>query len=197
MTAGGPDGEATLSHELLSCIDGLYGYAFSLSRNRSDAEDLVQETYMRAAAAAARLRPDANVRAWLFTILRNLWFNQVKRSRKTVYVEDTDMNGFESNSALQSPHDPHFLFAKKAEREEVRRAIGRLPVNHREIILLREYQELSYEQIAKVLQCPIGTVMSRLGRARARLGTLLRETRRTQVCATQGRFSGILRRQSA
>lgn len=197
MTAAGLDEEATLSHELLSCIDGLYGYALSLARNRSDAEDLVQETYMRAAAAAARLRPEANMKAWLFTILRNLWLNQVKRSRKTVYVEDTDMNSFESNITLQSPHDPHFLFAQKAECEEVRRAIQRLPVNHREIILLREYQELSYEQIAKVLECPIGTVMSRLGRARAKLGTLLREARRAPICGTQAQFSGILRRRSA
>lgn len=197
MTAGGLDGEASLPHELLSCIDGLYGYAFSLARNRSDAEDLVQETYMRATVAAARLRPEANMKAWLFTILRNLWLNQLKRSRKTVYVEYTDMNSFESNAALQSRHDPHFLFAQKAECEEVRRAIQRLPVNHREILLLREYQELSYEQIAKVLECPIGTVMSRLGRARAKLGTLLREARRTQICGTQGRFSGILQRRSA
>jgi RNA polymerase sigma-70 factor, ECF subfamily len=153
-------------------LDGLYGYALALSRNDVDAKDLVQETYVRAIQAVQRLRNDSNVKAWLFTILRNIWINQCRR-RPTVSL---DTNPEEEEAYIPDPAaDPHDLFVLGENRERVQNAIQRLPANLCEIILLREYEELSYREIADVLSCPIGTVMSRLKRARLRLRTLLSE----------------------
>jgi RNA polymerase sigma factor (sigma-70 family) len=112
---------------------------------------------------------DSNVKSWLFTILRNTWLNQL-RQRKTVpdIVElDSDEHG--ANRAVDSSKDPHAAYVSDLEREQVRHAIEQLPLESREVILLREYEELSYEEIAAMLQCPVGTVMSRLARARSKL----------------------------
>jgi len=154
-------------------VDGLYSYAMVLSRNHADAEDLVQETYVRAIHALGRLRAGSNMKGWLFTILRNIWFNQLRKRRngpQMVDVEDGAANIAEPSS------DSYDLYVSKMEAEQVRAAIQELPVESREIILLREYEDLSYQEIASVLDCPVGTVMSRLGRARAKLRTLLLET---------------------
>jgi RNA polymerase sigma-70 factor (ECF subfamily) len=154
-------------------LDGLYSYAMVLSRNHADAEDLVQETYVRAIQALGRLRAGSNMKGWLFTILRNIWFNQLRKRRngpQMVDVEDDAVNIAEPSS------DSHDLYVSKMEAEQVRAAIHELPVESREIILLREYEDLSYQEIASVLDCPVGTVMSRLGRARAKLRALLSGT---------------------
>jgi RNA polymerase sigma-70 factor, ECF subfamily len=164
-------------------LDGLYGYAMVLSRNSAEAEDLVQETCLRALRAIDGLRAEGSMKSWLFTILRNIWLNQL-RQRRTVpdLIElDADENGtYEPVDAVQ---DPHKDFVNKAEREQVRVAIQQLPVEFREIIILREYEELSYQEIAGLLGCPIGTVMSRLARARSRLRDLLSD--RPQAASSQ------------
>jgi RNA polymerase sigma-70 factor (ECF subfamily) len=154
-------------------IDGLFGYALVLTRNRTEAEDLVQETYVRAIGAAGRLRPDSNVKSWLFTILRNLWLNQLRQRRTTPELVDIDADESNADIVVETSKDPHEHYVNKMERDQVREAIQRLPVTFREIVLLREYEELSYQEIANVLGCPAGTVMSRLGRARSKLKTLL------------------------
>jgi RNA polymerase sigma-70 factor, ECF subfamily len=157
-------------------LDGLYGYAMVLSRNSSEAEDLVQETCLRALRAIEGLRAEASVKSWLFTILRNIWLNQLRQRRTApdLIELDADENGtYEPADAVQ---DPHKDLVNKVEREQVRVAIQHLPVEFREIIILREYEELSYQEIASLLECPIGTVMSRLARARARLRDLLSDT---------------------
>lgn len=152
-------------------IDGLYSYALVLTRNRSEAEDLVQETYVRAMGAMGRLRAESNVKSWLFTILRNIWFNQLRQQRTAQLVA---MDGKESPTDIaDTANDPYALYVRKMEHQQVREAIQQLPVDFREIILLREFEELSYQEIAAVLDCPAGTVMSRLARARAKLRTLL------------------------
>jgi RNA polymerase sigma-70 factor (ECF subfamily) len=152
-------------------IDGLYSYALILTRNRSEAEDLVQETYVRAIGAMGRLRDGSNLKGWLFTILRNVWFNQLRQKRTAQLVA---MDGEESVTDIaETARDPFSLYVSKMEHELVREAIQQLPVDFREIILLREFEELSYQEIATVLDCPAGTVMSRLARARARLRVLL------------------------
>jgi RNA polymerase sigma-70 factor (ECF subfamily) len=154
-------------------LDGLYSYAMVLTRNRTEAEDLVQETYVRALLAMERLRADSNIKGWLFTILRNVWFNQLRKWRNgPQMIEIEDENGVADWIAEPSP-DAHDQYVTNMEREQVRAAIQKLPTQFREIILLREYEELSYQEIADVLDCPVGTVMSRLGRARKKLGTLL------------------------
>jgi RNA polymerase sigma-70 factor, ECF subfamily len=154
-------------------IDGLYSYALVLTRNRSEAEDLVQETYVRAIKAMGRLRSGSNVKSWMFTILRNVWLNQLRQRRTTPLMVEIDGDENAANSVVEFSKDPHASYVSKIESERVRQAIQQLPVDFREIILLREFEELSYQEIAAVLNCPAGTVMSRLGRARSKLRALL------------------------
>jgi RNA polymerase sigma-70 factor (ECF subfamily) len=153
-------------------LDGLYSYAVMLSRNRTEAEDLVQETCLRALRAMQRLRPDSNVKSWFFTILRNVWFNRLRQWRKAPIVGlESDGNG--EIRVADTAKDAHAIYVSNIEQEQVRNAIQQLSVEHREIIILREYEELSYKEIATILECPLGTVMSRLSSARSKLRDLL------------------------
>jgi RNA polymerase sigma-70 factor (ECF subfamily) len=169
-------------------IDGLYSYALVLTRNRSEAEDLVQETYVRAIRAMGRLRPESNVKSWLFTILRNIWFNQLRQRRTAPQIVEMDLEGINVGIGSKTSDDPYALYVSTLERDQVREAIQQLPVESREIILLREYEELSYQEIAAILDCPTGTVMSRLARARAKLRALLSAVWQTSV---QGGKEGL------
>jgi RNA polymerase sigma-70 factor, ECF subfamily len=148
----------------------LYGYAMTRACNQAEAEDLVQETYLRALPTLDRLGPDSNLKKWLFTILRNVWLNQLRKSRNTSAMLDI----YQSTSATPNftdefSKDPFCLYLTKVKQSDVWKAIENLPAVHREVIVLREFEELSYEEIAQVLDCPYGTVMSRLSRARERL----------------------------
>jgi RNA polymerase sigma-70 factor, ECF subfamily len=154
-------------------MDRLFSYARVLTRNNSEAEDLVQETYLRAIGAMARLRPDSNTKNWLLTIMRNIWINQLRKKRaspEVVYIDACQSN---ENLAVEPSKGPFELYEKKVEREQIRNTVMQLPLDLREIILLREYEALSYQEIADILGCPVGTVMSRLNRARARLRDLI------------------------
>ncbi|HTF70760.1 MAG TPA: sigma-70 family RNA polymerase sigma factor [Edaphobacter sp.] len=154
-------------------LDGLYSYALVLTRNHAEAEDLVQETYVRAMQAMGRLRAGSNMKGWLCTILRNVWFNQLRKRRNGPQIVETEVGDDVANSIVEPSKDSYDLYVSKMEAEQVRAAIQELPVEFREIILLREYEDLSYLEIASILDCPVGTVMSRLGRARAKLRVLL------------------------
>ena len=154
-------------------MDGLYGYAMVLSRNPAIAGDLVQETYLRALKAKESIRPDSNVKSWLFTILRNIWLNQLRHERAGPKIAELDSDVNLADVPVATTEDPHDLYVRNLQRERVRTAIQQLPIEFREIIILREYEELSYSEIANVLQCPMGTVMSRLARARSKLGDML------------------------
>jgi len=152
-------------------IDGLFGYAMVLTRNPAAAADLVQETYVRALKAKESLRPSSNVKRWLFTIQRNIWLNELRRSRPQIV--ELEAHDDIADVAIATSQDPHAQYVSKLEQEMVRNAIQGLPVEFREIIILREYEGLSYKEIADMLGCPAGTVMSRLARARAKLRILL------------------------
>src|SRR3979490_1823803 len=154
-------------------IDGLFGYAMVLTRNRAEAADLVQETYVRALKARASLRPGSNVKSWLFTILRNIRLNQLRHERTTPEIVELEAHQDIADVVIETSKDPHAQYVSKMEQEMVRNAIQQLPAEFREIIILREYEELSYQEIAAMLDCPAGTVMSRLARARSRLRMLL------------------------
>jgi RNA polymerase sigma-70 factor, ECF subfamily len=158
---------------LLSHTDALFRYAMALSRDQAAAEDLVQETCLRALSATNPLRPDSNHKSWLFTILKNIWLNQLRKGRWTSRAPDFDADEAASNMPASPHSDPHLQYVSKLDVLEVRDAIEQLPEEFREIIILREYEELSYQEIAQILQCPAGTVMSRLARARSRLRTIL------------------------
>jgi len=164
-------GEQTLDY-----IDGLYGYAMVLTRNRAEAEDLVQETYSRALGAVSRLREGSNIQGWLFTILRNLWFNELRKRRASPVVNEEYTCPVGLEAQPDSRLNAHEIFVSNERAEAVHTAINSLPTEFRDIILLREFQELSYQEISEVLGCPAGTVMSRLGRARGRLRALLAGT---------------------
>jgi RNA polymerase sigma-70 factor (ECF subfamily) len=158
----------------LEHIDSLYSYALVLTRNRTEAEDLVQETYVRALKAMVRLKAESNVKSWLFTILRNIWFNQLRHRRRAPQLVEMDLDGSNDGISVEASLNPHAIYVSEMERNLVREAIQRLPPAFCEVILLREYEELSYQEIANILECPIGTVMSRLARARSKLRILLR-----------------------
>jgi RNA polymerase sigma-70 factor (ECF subfamily) len=157
-------------------LDGLYGYALVLTRNHAEAEDLVQETYVRAIEAIGRLRAGSNVKGWLFTILRNIWLNQLRKRRNGPLMIELEGGDGVANSVVEPSKNSYDLYVSQKETEEVRAAIQKLPAEFREIVLLREYEDLSYQEIASFLDCPVGTVMSRLARARAKLRTLLAGT---------------------
>ena len=165
------DGGAII--DLLEYADALYSYAIVLYRSQTAAEDLVHETYLRALRAMERLRPDSNIKSWLFTILRNIWLNQVRRARAVPEAFDDDGGEDHANVSADIGKDPYAIYVNNVEREQVQLAIQQLPLEFREIILLREFEELSYEEIATMLQCPVGTLMSRLATARSKLRDLL------------------------
>lgn len=156
------------SQAALEHIDALYGYAMTLTRDANEAEDLVQETYVRAAGAANRPE-DNGLKAWLFVIMRNAWLNQLRHVKSGPRFVDLDPN----EQPVESGNNPHVVYLRKLEREQVRKAIESLPDAYREIVVLRDIEGFTYQEIATVLHCPAGTVMSRLGRARGKLRTLL------------------------
>jgi RNA polymerase sigma-70 factor (ECF subfamily) len=168
-----------LGQVLDEVFDGLYGYAMVLTRDRTEAEDLVQETCVRAIQAKENLRPDSNVKSWLFTILRNIWINRLRRRQTAPKMVELDVDESTVQIAVEASKGPYALYVSKVEREQVREAIQQLSKEFREVIVLREYGDLSYQEIARVLGCPAGTVMSRLGRARSKLRSLLSASLRT------------------
>jgi RNA polymerase sigma-70 factor, ECF subfamily len=167
---------------LLEHADGLFSYAYALTRNVHEAEDLVQETYLRAIAAMDRFREDGNAKAWLYTILRNIRLNQVRQQRIKPKLLELDAHEDSADLLVEAGKDPHTLYVSKMEIRQLRAAIQQLSEEFREIILLREFAELSYKEIATVLGCAPGTVMSRMARARRKLRTLLLPTKpRSQI----------------
>jgi len=152
----------TFGDALVACHTSVYRYARGLCHDPAEAEELVQETYRRALAAARRpasLSADS-LRPWLFTILRNHWHNEVRRRGKAPLAD------FEPETDLASPETPESVVSRRFLQSEVRDALDALPEPYREVIVLREIENLSYAEIAEILDCPAGTVMSRLARAR-------------------------------
>ena len=161
----GEFGQAAMEH-----IDALYGYALTLTRNMTEAEDLVQETYLRAASAAHRPDVDGNLKSWLFVIMRNAWLNQIRHRNSGPKYVDLETGG---PTVDELQENPHVVYLRKLEREQVQQAIESLPDAYREIVVLRDIEGFTYQEIATVLDCPAGTVMSRLGRARGKLRKIL------------------------
>ena len=177
---------------LLAYKDGLFGYAMFLTHNYASAADLVQETYLRALNAKERKPTLSEGKGWLFTILRNIWLNQLRRRGTVRGIVDLISEGILEPAASELT-DPHILYVRHIVTTQVREAINKLPTKLREIILLREYEELSYKEISTILGCPAGTVMSRLARARSRLRILLAPTYTGgRGCATAECIQGVM-----
>jgi len=115
----------------------------------------------------------SNIKGWLLTILRNVWLNQLRGRRNSPEMVQMELGDGVVTDVVQTSKGPHNLYVGKMEAGQARAAIEELPILFREVILLREYERSSYQDMASVMDCPIGTVMSRLARARARLRSLL------------------------
>jgi RNA polymerase sigma-70 factor (ECF subfamily) len=155
---------------VLPHLDAAFNYARWLTRNDADAEDVVQDACVRAMRFLSSLRDD-DARAWLFTIVRNTWYSRV--SRKANVAEGTRLKDG-PDQRTDNALDPEERLLQQHTVALVRGALEQLPVDFREVIVLREIEGLSYKEIAAVVGVPIGTVMSRLARARERLQTVLK-----------------------
>src|ERR1700746_2493389 len=120
------------SVDLSEFLDGLYSYAMVVCRSATEAEDLVQETCLRAIRGLERVRPDSNVKGWLFTILRNIWLNQLRQRRAAPQIVELDVDENTAEIAVEPSKDPHALYVSKVERELVREAIQQLSEEFRE-----------------------------------------------------------------
>ena len=157
----GPSNE--LRDKMLAAVPSLRAFALSLTRNSDDADDLVQETVVKAWAAFDRFEPGTNLNAWLFTILRNQFHTNYRKRRRE--VEDTDGSYAES---LESQPEQH----SRIEFEEFRVALAKLRPNEREALILVGASGFSYEEAAAICECAVGTIKSRVNRARTRLWKL-------------------------
>jgi RNA polymerase sigma-70 factor (ECF subfamily) len=162
-------GSRVFEETVLPHLDAAFNYARWLAKNETEAEDVVQDACVRAMRFFSSLR-DEDARPWLLTIVRNTWYSRVSR-RATTTEAALDTTGDERpDDAL----DPEERLLQQHTVERVRAAIEQLPADYREVLVLREMEGMSYKEIAAVVQVPIGTVMSRLARARERLLALLK-----------------------
>lgn len=159
------DKQARFEETIMPHLDAAYNLARWLTRNEHDAEDVAQDAVLRAFKFFDGFR-GGNSRAWLLSIVRNTAYTWLQKNRKheiaTVFSEEEhDVEDLAAN--------PQVLLLRKADHEEIMRAVEQLPVEFREVIILRELEGMSYKEIAEMSDVPIGTVMSRLARARKQL----------------------------
>jgi RNA polymerase sigma-70 factor (ECF subfamily) len=145
-------------------FDSLYNFARWLAQDSNDAEDLVQETYLKALDNFASFRSGTNFRAWIFRILRNNFLSSCsKLERRMTVAMDSEEDGPEQAVDAETPET---ILMNRFSSQRVQRAFDDLPAHYRETLLLCEVEEMSYQEIAEILAIPMGTVMSRLARAR-------------------------------
>lgn len=168
-----PTGRAAFEAEALEYVDSLYRTALRLTRVPADADDLVQDTYLKAFRAADSFRPGSNLRAWLFTILHNTARNRVRdRARDSVMIdsEAVDQAAETPKFGTAGPVDsPEAILLRNTLTPDLQAAIDDLPDAFREAVWLRDVEEFSYAEIAEMLNVPAGTVMSRISRGRRML----------------------------
>jgi len=148
-------------------FDQLYNFAHWLTQNSEEAEDLVQEAYVKALKGFSSFQLGTNFRAWMYRILRNTFLNSRTGLRVTLTVP-LDPERHELELAIEN-ETPETTLMKRCDSQLVMNAIDALPLHYREALLLCEVEEMSYQEIAKTLSIPVGTVMSRLSRARRTL----------------------------
>jgi RNA polymerase sigma-70 factor (ECF subfamily) len=170
---------ADFAQAALSHLDSLYGTALRLTRRTQDAEDLVQDTYLKAFRAAHQFEPGTNLKAWLFTILHNTHRNMRRHDgRSPIEVDSEVVDRAEDAAGLD--HSPEQLLTRATLDADLQQALDELPDAFRQAVWLRDVEELSYADIARVLDVPIGTVMSRISRGRRGLFEAL-QTRRAET----------------
>jgi len=157
--------------ETLTHLDAMYAVACKLTRNPTEAEDLVQDAFVKAMRARQQFQAGTNLKAWLFRILTNTFINKYRRGgleRSVLDGPDADplADGWVSASTMRQLRDPEALALMPIVQDEIRRALDALPAEFRLAVVLCDVEEFSYEEIAQMMGCPIGTVMSRLHRGR-------------------------------
>jgi RNA polymerase sigma-70 factor (ECF subfamily) len=165
------DDRAAFEAAAMPYLDSLYNTAYRMARNAEDAEDLVQETFLKGYRSYAQFTPGTNLKAWLFKILKNTFINEYRRKqaapRKSDFAEIED--AFESQLAPEAAgqmKNPEEEALANAFDEDVQRALDLLPADYRMAVLLADIEGFSYREIAEILEIPVGTVMSRLYRGR-------------------------------
>ena len=161
-------------------LGSLLALASRLARNQADAEDLVQETFVKAMRARSQFEAGTNIRAWLMRILTNTFINRFRRGgleRSVIDGPDADplADGWIGASTMQAMRDPESTALRPLLEAEIQTALDNLPEEFRLPVLLVDVEELSYREAAEVMNCPIGTVMSRLHRGRRQLRSHLIE----------------------
>ena len=178
----GPDYDSAFATEALSYIDSLYGTALRLTRKTQDAEDLVQDTYLKAFRASRQFERGTNLKAWLFTILHNTFRNMRRHDgRNPVDVDSETVE--RAADAAGDERTPEQLLSRATLDVDLQAALDDLPEAFRQAVWLRDVEEFSYAEIAKIVDVPIGTVMSRISRGRKMLHDRLapRRTRTAQA----------------
>ena len=159
------DEQARFEKTIMPHLDAAYNLARWLTRNEHDAQDVVQDAFLRALKFFRSFRGE-NSRSWLLSIVRNTTYTWLQKNRKKelATVFDEELHDVEDPSS-----NPEALLLKNSDRGEIMQALEQLPVEFREIMVLRELEGMSYKEISEIAEIPIGTVMSRLARARRQL----------------------------
>jgi RNA polymerase sigma-70 factor (ECF subfamily) len=194
--------------EALTHLDAMYGVACKLTRNPTEAEDLVQDAFVKAMRARDQFHAGTNLKAWLFRILTNTFINKYRRGgleRSVLDGPDADplADGWVSANTMRQLRDPETLALMPLVEDEIRRALDALPAEFRLAVVLCDVEEFSYDEIAQIMGCPIGTVMSRLHRGRKllqrtlynhalALGIVKGEERPGEASANQGDAPALL-----
>ena len=167
---------ASFVEEAIPHMDAVYGFALRLAESRDRAEDLVQDTYLRAFRAWEQYTPGTRCKSWLFTICRNVFLSQRERGRRhdeilaeTAHEDPRALSREAPVFAASEDKDPEGEFFRSIVDEEILRAIDELPAEYRMAVVLSDLEDLSYNEIAEVLGVPVGTVKSRLFRGRRQL----------------------------
>jgi RNA polymerase sigma-70 factor (ECF subfamily) len=184
LARGKSDGRGTnrdeFEREALTHLDALLAVGVRLTKNRPEGEDLVQDTLVKALRARHQFTPGTNLRAWLLRILTNTFIYRYRRGgleKSVLEGPDADplADGWVSAATMESMRDPESQALRPVIAAEIRAALDELPEDFRMVVLLADVEDLSYREIAEVLSCPIGTVMSRLHRGRRILKARLYE----------------------
>ncbi len=170
------DPRYALPAEALTHLDGLYNLARWLVRDPAEAEDLVQETYLRALRGFHQFQAGTNLRAWLFQILRNTFFTQYRRrSREPEAVDPDVLDTLASRRGAERAGESSSGVANGTLNADLRAALEQLPDEQRAVVVLADIEDFTMGEVASILGCPVGTVKSRLFRARAILQERLRD----------------------
>jgi RNA polymerase sigma-70 factor (ECF subfamily) len=175
LVARAVDGDGEAFAELVMPFEGkVYGLAYRMCGNREDAYDLAQEAFLKVYRALGRFKGDSSFSTWLYRVVANTCLDQLRRAGRSVVASSLDdpietETGAVKREVADTTFEPEILALQSEAARELRGAVAHLPPVHRLAILLRDYQDLPYEEIAEAMGCGLGTVKSRISRARAML----------------------------